>query len=239
MVASVSKTNHDFERYYFEQFRKVYELPLGTVSYGDKPDVVIKGDRTVGIEITNFFIQPGEAVGSEQRQGPRRKTVVAEAQKRYRGTRGKGIELTIGFNPAKPISSKREKKLAEELARLAAGIDTQPTGPVDPANFSGMSEIAYIWLNSKEYLDAEWRIAQVHSVELMSLSRLKSIVESKESKAAEYALCDAYWLLIVVDWIDRAQDQEIGMGDLGLVSSVFERIIVYKTTFEQIVEVKA
>jgi hypothetical protein len=37
--------------------------------------------------------------------------------------------------------------------------------------------------------------------------------------------------------MDRAQDQEIGVDSLaGLTSQVFEKIIVYKTCFGQIVE---
>jgi hypothetical protein len=60
----------------------------------------------------------------------------------------------------------------------------------------------------------------------------------KESKAADYAPCDAYWLLIVVDWADPAQDQEITTTGLKLPSEVFEKIIVYKPGFEDIAEVK-
>lgn len=55
------------ERHYFERFRNVYTLPDGAVWYADKPDVLVKGNRTIGIEITNFYLQPGSAEGSEQR----------------------------------------------------------------------------------------------------------------------------------------------------------------------------
>jgi hypothetical protein len=34
-------------------------VPDGKVKYGDKPDVIIDGDKRVGIEITNFFIERG------------------------------------------------------------------------------------------------------------------------------------------------------------------------------------
>lgn len=72
----------------------------------------------------------------------------------------------------------------------------------------------------------------------MSAVRLREIVADKESKAADYAPCDAYWLLIVVDWADAAQDQEITTTRLKLASEVFEKIIVYKPGFEDIAEVK-
>jgi len=79
----------------------------------------------------------------------------------------------------------------------------------------------------------------VYSYEEMSAARLRKIVAEKEAKAADYAPCDAYWLLIVVDWADAAQDQEITTTGLKLPSEVFEKIIVYKPGFEDIAEVKS
>jgi hypothetical protein len=49
----------------------------------------------------------------------------------------------------------------------------------------------------------------VYSLDLMSAEGLEEIVREKESKAAKYVPCDAYWLLTIVDWRDNAQDQEI------------------------------
>jgi len=102
-----------------------------------------------------------------------------------------------------------------------------------------MPEIESIWLNSEERPDATWiRPGQVYSYEEMSATRLQAIVAEKESKASNYASCDAYWLLIVVDWADSAQDQEITTTGLKLSSGVFEKIIIYKPGFEEIVELK-
>ncbi len=232
-------TNRDTERRYFERFRKAYALPHGSVCYGDKPDVLMKGIRTIGVEITNFYLQPGNAAGSEQRQRERRRDVASEAHKLYRAAGGKGIELTIQFNPARPITSVTKKTLPKKLAEFAARIDTQPSGPFYTDSFPGLPEITSIWLNNREWADATWnRPGQVHSVEEMSATRLQEIISEKESKAADYAPCDAYWLLIVVDWIDSAQEQEIRVDGLMVASDVFEKIIVYKPTFEHIVEVK-
>ena len=47
--------NRDIEQYYFEMFQRDYSIPDGDVEYGDKPDVVVHGARTIGIEITNFL----------------------------------------------------------------------------------------------------------------------------------------------------------------------------------------
>jgi len=63
-------TNQDIEKYYFEMFRKDknYLLPSGNVIYSDSPDVIIDGKRKIGIEITNFYHNPGTLTESEQIQ---------------------------------------------------------------------------------------------------------------------------------------------------------------------------
>ena len=53
-----------------------------------------------------------------------------------------------------------------------------------------------------------------------------------------YCKCDAYWLLVVVDFIDPAQEQEIRVDDLGNVrSEIFEKIIIYRTGFNHILDI--
>ena len=64
-------SNDRIERHYFEKFRKIYPLPDGYIAYGDKPDVIVRGSRKLGIEITNFYVLSGNLLKSEQRQAPR------------------------------------------------------------------------------------------------------------------------------------------------------------------------
>jgi hypothetical protein len=230
-------TNRDIERHYFEKFSEAYKLPHGAAVYADKPDVLLKGARTIGIEMTRFYLQPGGSLGSEQQQKPRRERVVSDAHKLHRSAGGKNFELTIMFNPDRPITSTRGKILPKELAAFAATISADRSGAVDADLLEGMPEVHSIYLNSKEYDDAKWSVCQVYSLDLMSAKGLEEIVREKESKAAEYAPCDAYWLLIIVDWRDNAQDQEISVEGVKIASNVFEKIIVYKPGFEDIAEV--
>jgi len=83
------KTNRDIERHYFEQFAKAYALP----EYADKPDVMLKGARTIGVEMTNFYLHSGGSAGSEQRQRPLRQAVVTDAHKLFLDARGRKFEL--------------------------------------------------------------------------------------------------------------------------------------------------
>ncbi len=72
----------------------------------------------------------------------------------------------------------------------------------------------------------------------MSIERLTEIIREKKAKARQYVACHAYWLLIVVDFIDSAQEQEIRIDGLSIESNVFRRIIIYKPRFEHIVPVE-
>jgi hypothetical protein len=74
---------------------------------------------------------------------------------------------------------------------------------------------------------------------MMSRDRLLDIVKAKEVLSANYKPCDAYWLLVVVDFIDAAQDQEIRVDGFDpITSNIFEKVIVYKTGFGHIFEAK-
>lgn len=234
------KTNKEIERHYFERFRKAYALPAGAVSYGDKPDVTLAGARTIGIEITRFYLQSGHVPFSEQQQRPLRAAVMSEAQDIYRRNGGKNIELTIAFEARRPITPPRRKSLPGDLAGLAKRVDNSPTsGPVDSWHLRAMPEISSVWLNPRQYPDAEWRLIGSYGVGLMSPVGLESIVREKEALSVQYHPRDAYWLLVVVDGMDPAQEQEIRIDGLSVASAVFEKIIVYKPGFEHIAEVKS
>jgi hypothetical protein len=84
---------------------------------------------------------------------------------------------------------------------------------------------------------AKWKVGQGHSFGPMSIERLTEIVRQKEIKVRQYDPCDAYWLLIVVDFMDSAQEQEIRIGGLTIDSDVFQKVIIYKPYFEHIVEI--
>jgi hypothetical protein len=69
-VTARRKTTTEIERHYFERFRKAYALQAGSVTYGDKPDVTLTGERTIGIEITRFYLQVGRGPDLGRREIP-------------------------------------------------------------------------------------------------------------------------------------------------------------------------
>ncbi len=225
------------ERYYFEMFRKDYDLQRASVVYSDKPDVILEGEKRIGIEITNFFIEAGNHLESERIQRRAREKVVAGSHRLYLDDKGKKTELTFGFDKRHPILD--QEKLVRKIFELARRIDGSKTGQIGFEVFKGIPELSFVYFNAKEYHDAKWRVAQVHSVPFMSLKSLRDIIKEKETKSKKYQRCDAYWLLVIVDFIDPAQDQEIRVdGFENVNSAVFENILIYKPHFGHVMETK-
>ena len=231
-----SATKREKEQYYFEMFRRSYPLPEGRMEYGDKPDVVLHGKTRIGIEVTNFFLEKGAVPASEQVQKKAREEVVTKAYWLYQGKHDGRFELWFTFDKQVPI--REPNATAAEIAKLPTRIDLEKTGQLSKNVFRHIPELSRVYLNAREYDDAWWRVSHTSdSYPTMSLDRLKEIIFAKEEKSKEYRRCDAYWLLVVVDFMDRAQDQEIHIdGFETLHSAMFQNIIVYKTHFGHFLE---
>lgn len=219
------------EQNYFNKFRQLYLLPEGVVVYGDKPDVTIESSKTIGIEITNFYLRSGKDLSSEQQQSDLRKKIISEAHRLYLKNGGKNIELSFGFNLIKD-----KKGIAQKIADFASKIEHKESGEILRAAFKHIPEVASIYLNSIEYEKPKWHLMQVYSPPLIQTERLEEIIRKKET--IKYRPCDSYWLLIVIDFMNPAQDQEIASPILPTIqSNKFDKIIIYKTAYEQILEV--
>ncbi|RKP56751.1 hypothetical protein D7S86_08070 [Pararobbsia silviterrae] len=89
-----------------------------------------------------------------------------------------------------------------------------------------------------ERVDAKWRVQQGYMVPMLAVKRVAEVVATKVAKAAKYQKCDALWLLITVDFWNPAQDQEIEWPqDERIDFGPFERILIYKPAYGQVVEV--
>jgi len=238
MAAKRKITQQESEKRYFKMFREDYQLPSGKIIYGDRPDVIIDGERLVGIEITNFYIEKGELPESEQRQRKLRDEAVLEAQRIYKKGKRKKIGITFEFDKANPIRNKRE--LVKNLADLAGRIENLETGRLNKDIFKSISELSLVYLNAPKYDNPQWRVTQVYTVTIMSRDRLVEIIRVKEGKSKEYKKCAAYWLLVIVDFFDPAQDQEIRIDGFDKIDTgVFEKVIVYKTIFRTVIELQS
>lgn len=227
-------SNQTIERYYFELFRQHYEVPEGEIVYTDKPDVILRSSQTIGVEIANFFLTSGADATSEQVQRARRLQVLELAQALHHTSGGKRIELSVGFNPKAPIQG--VKPVAQALATIATKVENSPSGQVSRMVFEHVPALDFLYHNQKEYADAKWRAVQGYYVPHLSLERLRELVSEKTKKLRDYQPCDSYWLLLIVDFMDPAQDQDLqwSSGEV-LEKSPFERILLYKPQFGQVV----
>jgi len=228
-------SNHN-ERHYFELFREFYQVPDGKVKYGDKPDVIIDGDKRVGIEITNFFIERGQLPISEQNQRRIRKDVLKKAHQRYKKGGGK-YEISFSFNKEQPIQN--SQKLIPRIVDLIRKLEVFKTGGISRYFLEDIPELEFIYINPNLYNDPQWRLTQGYTgCNIMSIPRLTEIVREKENKAKNYIKCDAYWLLLLIESFDRVQEQIMPFEEVKMESDVYEKIILYITAPECVFEFK-
>lgn len=230
------KSNKEIEKYFFEKFMKAYTLPGGSIIYADRPDVILKGSRNIGIEITNFFLKDGSLPESEQIQQKAREYVIKEAENIYMAEKRKPISIFFMFNKDTPILIKRN--LIGNIVELGRRIEMAETGQISKNLFSGIPELSFVSVDANSYDNPKWRIMQTGTTPIMSEEDLVKIVTRKEKDVKGYQECDSYWLLIVVDFINPAQDQEIRVEEIGIKSTIFEKIILYKTGYDHILEIK-
>jgi hypothetical protein len=237
LAVSVSRpTNSQIEKYYFEKFRGDYPLPEGAIEYTDKPDVIVRGQSTLGIEITSLYIASGSEAASEQVQRRRREQVLQRAQAIFLDAGGARMELSVDFDPRRPIEQ------VESVARALSDVALQPigfpTGPVKPTHFGHIEPLRSVFLNAHEYPDAKWRLIQSFTVPSLSIERVREVVAEKSEKLPAYQPCERYWLLVVIDLMDVAQDQHLDwpMG-ATLGASPYEKVLLYKPQYQQVLVV--
>jgi hypothetical protein len=218
----------------FEAFIKTFILPEGALTYTENPDVILIGNNKIGIEITNFYITDGANLESLQRQNNLREKVVLEAQENYQSAGDKRIELTFSFDENHPI--KNVNQTIKQITELAKKIERQKTGDIQKKEFSNIAELLRVYIYNEDCENIKWRLSQAHSSEYMSVDRLQEIISDKDSKVRQYQKCDEYWLLIVVNYFDAAQDREIRREDIqSVVSTKFKKILLYRYPNEEVI----
>jgi hypothetical protein len=141
-------TQQEIEQHYFELFRKAYPLPAGTVGYGDKPDVIITGQRVIGIEITNLYLMDGSDPSSEQVQERRRRETVSRGQEIYEDSGGRNFQLSFSFNKRHPIQD--VEAVAMKLSDLARRVEAQENGRIKMSAFADIPELEFGYLYARE-----------------------------------------------------------------------------------------
>lgn len=230
-------SNQQIEKYYFEKFATDFQLPNGEINYGDKPDVIIRGtEKIVGIEIANLYLIDGSNKVSEQVQRKRREKVIELAEADYKSKSNLKYEFHISFNQNSPIIN--AKFTAMKLVNFIISVEKLSGDFFTNNAFSISPEIHSIYRSPKEYSDAKWQTLQVYEGKDIQPSRVREIVQKKDALISKYIHCDSYWLLLIVDFMDSAQDQEIDWpaGEPPLKCK-YEKVIIYKPQFRRHIDV--
>lgn len=232
----IKRTNEEKERDYFEAFAGVYNIPKGEIIFCDRPDVIIDGKQKIGVEITELFKKPGGLLESEQQQREIRKEVLNKAFEKFSLIANNPIDIVFYFDLSKPIQDKNQ--LIEKIVVLAKENEFSPIGKISYEYFENIPELRGGYCRPVLHDTPEWQDINAYDVPFISIDRLKEIIKTKEKKAGLYTPCDIYWLLIVVEFWDPAQDQEIRVEGIECDSEIFDKILVFRTAYNHVVEVK-
>lgn len=230
------RTNQQIERFCFEKYTAIRPPPPGKIRYTDKPDVIIDGPRRIGIEVASLYIARGTDSASEQVQRPRRADALSRALAAHLAADRPKFELHVGFNPKHPIID--AQKLAPVITDLAVKLVGRASGMVPREDFAHIPEIAHVYLNAKEYPDCRWQAQQVHSTTDLSVDSVREAVAKKDVLIPEYQSCDAFELLLVVDFMDPAQDQVLSWStEVGPIETAFSRVTIFKPQTRELLDV--
>lgn len=222
----------------FTAFCLDFKLQGGNVCPSDRPDVRWRANRLVGIEITALYISGGgKGAESEQAQRPMREAVVKRAQAAHIKAGGRPIDLHIGFDPAQPLTAQNVAHVAANLAEIASHVQRGKTGQIADALFEHVPALQWMYM-AGEFESPKWHVTQSYSVPLLLVDRVEQVIAEKIEKAKKYEPCDAYWLLMTVDFWNPAQDQDITWPQGATVEcGPFERVFLYEAMFRRVVEV--
>lgn len=232
------KRTEEIERNYFGLFIKNYPLPKGKIVYRDKPDLIIKDEQSdqiiLGIEQTCLYLKPGDLPSSEQRQERLRQEIIKQAENQCKTSHCSYPRLSVSFDKQIPIHSK--DKTATALKEFCMTLTAEDCAQIPNNKFKqSLPEVSFIY--AQWDVEAPWQVNQVHSTELISQQRLQKIVWEKDDKASDYCKCSDLWLLVVIDFMNPAQNQEIPRENLVISSKYFSKVILYKTILNEIQEI--
>lgn len=225
------------ERAYYQEFAKHCPIaPKGAVEFSDKPDIRVYGADRLGIEVTNIYLKDGRDPASEQVQSKLRSDVIRQAGELYLAGGHPRYEFWFDFDPLVPITNCKE--LSRRVYECVLEAIKEQREYTSYKGFNDCPELHFMTYNGIEYADAKWRPIQSYDVPTLSDERVLEIVAIKASKVVQYQSCDRYWLLLIVEFWDPAQDQHIAWNDtIRTGPTPFEKILIYKPATREWLEV--
>jgi hypothetical protein len=219
------------ERQLFELFRAEFGGPQGDIDdSGEKPDLVVSAAISVGVEVTELHVLSGSDPVSWQRQSARRTAAIDLARSQYEQSGGPFFEFHFDLRRPLPSELSVGKLAAECLAAAHASLATEG-GAISPLVLEGVApNVRWLYRSPKEYDAPRWTDLTVHAVPQLNVERLQEVVDTKAEKLAGYRHCDEQWLLVVIDFWNAGQDQQLDWPDSAVLRRRgFDRVFVFKT----------
>jgi len=163
--------------------------------------VILRGTKSVGIEITRLYLEDGTDLQSEQVQRQRRSDAFNRARDLHLTSCGTVGDLTLVFNSAVPIWD--VAGLANDIAGLAAKLADASVGQVQRTMYRHIPLLDAVFVGGQ---GEGWQYATTYGGYggFTELQRLQQVVMDKEGKA--YRPCASCWLLVVVDFADHIRE---------------------------------
>ncbi len=186
--------------------------------------------------MTDFYPEDGNRLKSKQKQKDLREKALSKAQGKFFGK----ADLHFDFNETQPITPKRIEPLAKDIAGLGNDIaeNFMDKGIVHPYLYSHIPEVRFVYKGPYKCVRGDLKLQQVYSQESLKGERISQIVKKKEEIAKNYKSCDEYWLLIIMDFFDPAQDHEVPDDLEPIQSNIFERVIFWRKDFSKPCDLK-
>lgn len=247
--SSNQNVKEKMEMDYFNRFMKVFShVPKGHIEKSEEPDVKIydeTGRCVLGVEITNLYLKHGSDRTSEQQQVVFREQLIFAAQEMYEKRGLPKYQLLFDFDPDFPVFWYRSDAKNQSLVKRLIDCIEDFLIVVKPEKgyrkpFDSFPELSFLHVFRKpENEKMLWEIQQSYDIPRLHPEIITRAIHEKTRRLEHYQDCDQYWLLIVIDSWEPAQDQDIPRSfSMSVEQTPFEKIFVYKIFTGEVLEIQ-
>jgi hypothetical protein len=182
-------------RYLFAFRCRCTDFPDGIIECErEKPDFVVVGRERIGIEITQAFTGPGEAVSSPQSVEASMDEIVDLAKKYHADSFRSTINISLHFSIFKAVDRRNRHDFAKLIAEMAERTDSGEIHcELDKFGSVLIRVFRAPWLTR-----SSWVRPDAGYVLTAAIDTLRSIIDNKNIKLSEYQEgIDRCWLLII------------------------------------------
>lgn len=208
--------NKRLERWHLEQLRTTLaDFPSGVVIEGESPDFTVQSDyRTVGVEITRFYLPPPDGERPQQEQQNLKDRVVRLAHQMHIEAGGPALYVSVFYQQRLAITKRDVPTMASAISKIVLEVALPASITDTPTIVTGSrlpSEINNIRITkSIDGRDQLWYASAGGWVAPVKPQYIREVIERKSSMVSvAKTKCDELWLVIISDRFSRAAPVEL------------------------------